>query len=195
MDRDRRLHGPRADDAVGEVDELAVMAGSIAPQRTQRGDVVVGARRSPLERHADGGELLGEPTDAHAEDHSPAGEVVERRQLLGEDHRVALRQDEDAGGEANALGRRGDVGEPDQRVGDRRVLAAGHPAVVGVGIRRLGIPTGRRRAPPSTATRSRWLRQPRRTPQRRPARRTGRCWRRRSRTSRPDARWRSGWRR
>ena len=91
---------------------------------------------APLERHADGGELLGEPTDAHAEDHSPAGEVVERRQLLGEDHRVALRQDEDAGGEANAFGRRGDVGEPDQRVGDRRILAAGHPAVVGVGIRR-----------------------------------------------------------
>ena len=91
------------------------------------------------------------------------------------------------------VGRRGDVRQPDQRVGDRRVLrarASFRRRCTGTSTR---SPTGRRRARPSTATRSRCPRPPRRRRRRRPARRTVRCWRRRSRTSRADARWSREW--
>ena len=49
-------------------------------------------------------ELLLQPADADPEQHPPARQDVERRHLLGQDHGVALGEDEDAG--AQAQGRR-----------------------------------------------------------------------------------------
>src|SRR3546814_7153493 len=74
-----------------------------------------------------------QPAHADAQLHPPAGEAVEGGHLLREGHRVALREDQDAGAEADRRRRRGDVGEPDQRIRDVEVLAAGHAAVVAVG--------------------------------------------------------------
>ena len=70
--------------------------------------------------HAEGVELLLQPADADAELDPPARQVVEGGQLLGQHDRVALREDEDAGGEAERRRDRGDVGQPDQRVRDGR---------------------------------------------------------------------------
>ena len=71
----------------------------VAPQRAHRLDVVVVAATAIGERHAERIELLTQPTDADAEDHPAAAQRVDRRDLLGGDQRVALRQDQDAGGQ------------------------------------------------------------------------------------------------
>ena len=107
----------------------------LAPQGAQHGDVFVGARRSVLEGCADGLELFLQPAHADAEQHAPAGHCVERRHLLGRDDRTVLGQDEDAGAELDGLGAGGDVGHPDQRIGQRKVEhAASHAAIVRVRI-------------------------------------------------------------
>src|SRR3546814_17280448 len=86
-----------------------------------------------------------QPAHADAQLHPPAGEAVEGGHLLREGHRVALREDQDAGAEADRRRRRGDVGEPDQRIRDVEVLAAGHAAVVAVGVLQIGRASGRER--------------------------------------------------
>ncbi len=102
--------------------------------RPERVQGVVGARTALGERHPDGLELLPEPARADADEQAPSREVVEGRELLGEDHGVALGQDQHAGGEAQGRGGRRQVREPDERVGQGRVLGAGHAARRGVGV-------------------------------------------------------------
>ena len=136
VDGHRALGRPRAAIGAVEAHETALERRSLlAPQRAQHGDVLVGARRSVLEGCADGLELFLQPADADAEQHAPAGHHVERRHLLGGDHRAVLGQDENAGAELDGLGAGGDVGHPDQRIGQRKVEhAAGHAAIVRVRI-------------------------------------------------------------
>ena len=138
------------------------------------------------ERHAERVELLFQPADADAELDASAREAVERRELLGEDERVALRQDQDPGREADARRRGRDVREPDERVGDGNVLAARHLS----GRASTGTPTGspsaRRRARRSTATRSRAPRRAARARRRSRVRRTARRCRTSNRTSCPS---------
>lgn len=142
MDRHARLGRPGPQDAVAEVGELAMMARALlAPECAHRGDVVVGACAAALERDAERAEFLGKPADADAEDQAAAGEAVECRRLLGEHQRVALRQDDHARRQAKRRRVRGDPGEPDERIGDRRALAAGHPPRWVVGI--AGLVAGR----------------------------------------------------
>ena len=52
---------------------------------------------------ADRGVLGLVPADAGADDHPVLGQELERRQLLGEDHRVAQRHDQDRGPEPDPL--------------------------------------------------------------------------------------------
>ena len=77
-----------------------------------------------------------EPTHTDAEDEPTAGEHVDRGAFLGEDARVALRQDEDAGGQFDRGGVCTDPGEPGQRIGHGCHLVAGHAPVLAVRVLR-----------------------------------------------------------
>ena len=135
-DRDGTSRRTRAQDAVGERGELALEGGLIlAPEGTHGTDRVVGATTPLGEGDADGVELLLEPADADAESHATAGEHVEGGQLLGQDHRVPLGHDQDAGRQVDGRGHPGQVRQPDQRIGDRGVVVARHlpRRVIGVG--------------------------------------------------------------
>ena len=83
----------------------------LAPDRPHRGQVFVGHRAPRLERNAERPELGLEVSDAHAENQAAAGEDVERRELLGQDQRVALRDDDDARREPNRRRARRGPGE------------------------------------------------------------------------------------
>src|SRR5205823_5280443 len=100
-DDDRRsgaLDGLGELDRSGEGDELAVVGGDLVrPQARHGPDVVVAAGAPPLEGDPEGGELLRRPAEADAEVDTPAGEVIEGHDLLGQDHRIALREDEGVG--------------------------------------------------------------------------------------------------
>src|SRR4029453_17281765 len=106
VDRDEPLHRLREALRVLESTELALeRALVLTPERAQRLDVLVGTGASAFPRDPEGVELLPQPAHTHAELHAPAGEHVERRELLGEDDGIALRKDEDAGGETERGGR------------------------------------------------------------------------------------------
>src|SRR5438105_2066035 len=106
-------------------------------ERLERLGVLVGASGALLERHADGVELLAQPAHADTQHHPAPREQVEGGQLLGEDDGVALREDQDAGGELQGGRDRADPRQPHQWIGDVDVLAAGHAPVGRVGI--LGL--------------------------------------------------------
>ena len=155
----------------------------VGPQRPDRAHGFLGARGALAERYADHGELFREPADSDAEDRAAAREHVERRELLRDVDRVALRQDHDARGEPHALADRGGVGERDDRIGDRRLLASRascRPCCTDTASRSRRAPPRARR---STAIRCRPRRRFARAPRRSRAARTGRRWRRRGRTS------------
>jgi hypothetical protein len=135
-DRDARLlhrggqHLPAVpvDEAAPEVDGLP------GPRRGHGVDVLIRPSTAVVERHAEGVELLLEPADPEAEHQPAAGQVVDRRRLLGQVQRVHLGQDVDAGAEPEPLGAGRHPGEGDERVDE--AIAARHgqlPArVVGV---------------------------------------------------------------
>ena len=113
----------------------------------------------------------------------PRREVVEGGQLLGQDTRIPLGEDQDAGGQPDGRGRPGHIGQPDQRVGKGGVLARRQAPgrVVGVGRPVAGrhhhvvgrpdrLEPGRLGGPGQIAGRA-------------PARCSVRCWRRRCRIS------------
>jgi hypothetical protein len=90
-----------------DADELAVERRPLVfSKRAHRAEVLGGAGPSSLHRNADRLELGLEVADAHAECEPSARDDVEAGELLGEDHRVALRQDHDACGETDPLGMR-----------------------------------------------------------------------------------------
>ena len=105
VDREVGLGGAGAGVGVGERGELAVVRRlALVPELAEHGDVVVGPLAALGERDADGVELLLEPADADAELDPSLGEVVEGGDLLGDEDRVALREDQDAGAEADRAG-------------------------------------------------------------------------------------------
>ena len=125
------------------------------PQRQHRLQVLDGARALVLEGYAERVELRLQVADAEAEDQPPAGHHVDARQLLGEHERIALRQDDDAGAEAQALAcaRRPRSAPPrDRGTASPAASATAAPA----------DPAGRR-ARPSTPIRSRPPRPPARS--------------------------------
>ncbi len=68
-----------------------------------------------------------EPADTDAELEPPATHAIEGGDLLGQDQRVALRQDDDAGQEAQPRRHGGGIGDPDQGIG-KGVAAADRQA-------------------------------------------------------------------
>ena len=152
--------GPQV--AVGEVDELAVVGGRLAgPQGAQwrprsrrcAGPVRRTARRwrrtpPPASRRRCRA-ASGRPTSCRAWPVSLARTTGLR---CGRIRMPVARLIVDVDGRH--------VGQPDQRVGDGRVLAAGHLPRRVVRVRRLRTRPARRRAPPSTATRTRPARRP-----------------------------------
>ena len=108
-----------------------------------------------------------QPSGTDAEHHAATGQVIERRQLLRGDHRVALRHDQDAGRQLDAtrLGRH--PREPDERIGEIELLRPARHLAAGV-VRDTSTrsPTARRRArrsrcasnpPASAASATAWL--------------------------------------
>src|SRR5882724_1580990 len=89
---------------------------------------------APLVGHAEELDLLLYPADAGAEDDATRRQVVERRQHLGGEDRMAVGQDEHGRAEPDALGHAGDEPERDQRLqeggGRRQRKVAGR--VVGI---------------------------------------------------------------
>ena len=103
-----------------EVGETTVVrACRVAPDGEHRVEVLVGAGGALRQLHAQRGELGLQVPHAHAEVQPPLRQHVEARGLLGEDERVALREDDDAGAEREPLGRGRDEREVHQRVEDR----------------------------------------------------------------------------
>jgi hypothetical protein len=118
--RQRALDRARVGVDALEVDVLAVERGRLVlPEAAHGGQVLVRACPAALHRDADRGHLGLEVGDPDAEDQPPAGEDVEAGDLLGQHQRVALRQDDHAGAEQDALGVRGDVRERHERVEHR----------------------------------------------------------------------------
>ena len=101
--------------------------GSVAPGGCHGLELLVEDGAATVERHAECLVLLLVPTHGRLDDQPPLAEQVERRQLLGEQQRVAQREDD--GRQRDAQARRGcrnGRGE-DERVGprSRRILVAG----------------------------------------------------------------------
>jgi hypothetical protein len=109
----------------------------VLPQRADGAHRLRRARAALLERDAERVELLLQPADADAEDGAAARQHVERGDLLGDVERVALRQDQDAGGDLDRRRDGGDVGERQQRVGQRQVLRGRNASAAVVRVRRL----------------------------------------------------------
>ena len=104
------------------VDELAPILDVLpGPDRLERLQVFVRAPPAAGERHADGLELLAQPADAQPQHQAPARQVIDRRCPLGEVQRAGLRENVDARAEPQPGRRRGDEGQGDEGVDDRRV--------------------------------------------------------------------------
>jgi hypothetical protein len=84
-------------------------------------------------------ELFLHPPHARAQDDASAREDVHGGQHLGGDHRIAVRDDEDAGADVDALGQRSQMGHERQRLEISLFPVAGDPAVRRVRIGRLDL--------------------------------------------------------
>ena len=118
--RARRLH------RLGRHHRLAQLIGRVGrgdrillPEAGQDLQIPVHHVAPLVERHADGVELALVPAGRHAQGEASAGDMVDARELLGQHHRVARRQDEDAGAQADPAGARRDRGQHRQRIEDR----------------------------------------------------------------------------
>ncbi len=148
-DRDRALHGAGMGVDAGEVGEAAVELGSlVVPEAGHGVEELVRHGAALGEVGADGAELGLEVADADAEREAPTGEHVQRRQLLGQHDRVALREDHDPGRQPDPRRRRGGERERQERV-ERRVLRAPSATAgpAGPGARRARRPRATRTRP------------------------------------------------
>ena len=98
-----------------------------------------------LERHAERGVLLAMPAHRRLDDEPTLGQQVERRELVGEQQRVAQRRDDCRGDQPQPGRDRGDRAHQDDRVGPRRVrvLVARRRVVARI----IGTAAGARRGP------------------------------------------------
>ena len=82
----------------GDLHELAVeRADVVGPQRAHREHVLACDRAPVGHRHTVIGDLVGVPTEPDAEHEPTARELIQRRDRLGGDDRVALRHETDPG--------------------------------------------------------------------------------------------------
>ncbi len=110
--------------------------GVLAPEGADRGDVLDRARGAAAERHPERVELLLRPADADPEGEAAAAEQVERRRLLGDQDRVVLWEEEDAGRQRDRPGGGGGEAEASERIQPVGVGRDRDGAVLVVGIGR-----------------------------------------------------------
>src|SRR3989454_10948829 len=132
-DHDRRMWalawlGLEADAIEGGVAPLEARQ-LLGPEDADRLQVLGGDGAAVLERDAERAELRLDVTAPEAGDEPPTGDQVERRERLREQHRVVVREDEDARAQAEAARVRGHVRERDQRVEEGRLRRRGHGVV------------------------------------------------------------------
>jgi hypothetical protein len=112
--------------------ELAVetrAGGAARPESAQDVDRLVGAAAPGRVVDSDGGGLAREAADPDREQaHATAGEHVDRRQALGQPHRVVKGQQQHARAEQDRRRRRGDEGQTLEGVGDRQIRRELHLA-------------------------------------------------------------------
>ena len=114
-------------EVVERVEASVERLGRAGPEMPPQPDGLVEVRASDVEpiRDAEVLELALAPADPDAGDHPAAAEAVEGRQLLGEDHGVAVRDDDHARARGGPGVLRADPGEAQDRLVDP-------PVVVGV---------------------------------------------------------------
>src|SRR5207249_4374139 len=78
----------------------------LGPGAAHDGEVLAEPPVPVVEADADAVELLPHPTRAHAEQQTPWRELIDRRELLRKNDRVAQEWDEHPGPDADAVGRR-----------------------------------------------------------------------------------------
>jgi hypothetical protein len=98
-----------------------------SPELAQEVDLLVQARAAGMEILSEGFVFDIVPSGSDAEPEALARQQVEVGGLLGQQHGLALGQDQDAGDELDALGHAGQVGEHDHRIVERMVLRIGAP--------------------------------------------------------------------
>src|SRR5712692_1851801 len=122
----RHLGRARVDGDVVEVVELAVVARvRLGEQQGHRLDDLIGPLAALLDAGAGHLVLARVPAGAHSEDVAVVGEVAEGGDLLGQQHRVAHRQHQDAGGDVHLRGQRRRVGQRAQRLEPGIAVEAG----------------------------------------------------------------------
>ena len=88
----------------------------LGPQRLHDLHLLLGAPAAVVKILVEPGELDLVPADPDAEPEPPAAQHVETGRLLGDEHGLALRQDQHAGRKAELLGAAGEVAEQHERV-------------------------------------------------------------------------------
>ncbi len=140
---DRHAAGfrPRIDAAVVELVELALeLHVRLGPQRLHEAHLLLGALAAGVEIHAQPLELDLVPADPDAEAKAALAQRVQAGRLLGDQRRLALRQDQHAGGKAQLLRDAGQEGEQHERVvigGGGRADAATAVILVGVAAQHM----------------------------------------------------------
>ncbi len=140
-DRERILDRQGSErEVLDRVETAAERVRRAGPEVAPQPDRLVEIRPADMEPvgHREVLELGLVPADADARGHPPPAQRIERRELLGQEHGVALRDDDDAGPQAHPRVARTDPGEGQDRLVD--------PAVVRRGILRnedvVGRPDG-----------------------------------------------------
>ena len=128
-DPDRNVAGcgARAETHPGEIEKLAVKFGNGGrPRRAHQRDCLVGVRAALFERYAECAEFGFEPSAGDSRNDAARRQPVERGEFLGEMNRVAIRHDNNAGGELDPASDCGDVRERRDRFQyfDRRQASA-----------------------------------------------------------------------
>src|SRR5713226_300802 len=112
------------------MDELAAVTSLAAPQASHRLDVFTRAPRAVLPRYSERLEFLLQPSDSDSQGESSATQIVEGRAELGEQHRIVLGDETNAGREPNPAGAGGRIGQREEWIkqrgvgGNRNILAA-----------------------------------------------------------------------
>src|SRR6266576_1911126 len=103
--------------------------GTSAPERAQRLDCLVGPRTALVKIYSERLEFLLHPSAANPEHDPPAREHIHCRDFLCGVNRMPLRQDQNASPKLECFRNSSNVGERDERVRDRNVVAARHLSI------------------------------------------------------------------
>src|SRR6266852_76872 len=107
------------------------------PEHAQRLDCFVGPRTALVKIYSERFEFLLHPSAANPEHDAPAREHIHRRDFLCAINRMSLRQDQHASPELDGFRNRSNVGERDERVRDRDVVASRHLSIFASRVRQM----------------------------------------------------------